>query len=126
MENIEKLIDLVENTAPKCTLGIDTEVYFKDDDGVIDSYACQLELCWYNQSCEVAITAPYCTISPPYDNRYDIETVVIDGTSADWEYWFSVTGLSSEEEDELKDLMESRLCTYDLKSDNVAVNIEHY
>ena len=34
MENIEKLIDLVENTAPKCTLGIDTEVYFKDDDGV--------------------------------------------------------------------------------------------
>lgn len=45
MKTIEKLIDLVEKTKPKCTLGIDTEVYFKDEDGVIESYGCELTLC---------------------------------------------------------------------------------
>lgn len=62
MKTIEKLIDLVENTKPKCTLGIDTEVYFKDEDGVIESYGCELTLCWYNQDYELMVTAPYCTI----------------------------------------------------------------
>ena len=62
MKTIEKLIDLVEKTKPKCTLGIDTEVYFKDEDGVIESYGCELTLCWYNQDYELMVTAPYCTI----------------------------------------------------------------
>ena len=59
MKTIEKLIDLVEKTKPKCTLGIDTEVYFKDEDGVIESYGCELTLCWYNQDYELMVTAPF-------------------------------------------------------------------
>jgi hypothetical protein len=126
METFNLLMDMVETTRPKCIIGIDTEVYFKDEDGVIESYGCELTLCWSNQDGEVSITAPYCTISPPYDNHYDIETLMIAGTSADWDSYIGVAGLSIDEEIALQDLMESKLADYDLNADNVTINLEHY
>jgi hypothetical protein len=112
MKTIEKLIDLVENTKPKCTLGIDTEVYFKDEDGVIESYGCELTLCWFNQDYEVSITAPYCTISPPYKRTYDLETFEFGSTPLDCACYTNGQHLSPDEEELIETVMRDRLYRY--------------
>ena len=124
MDTIEKLIDLIEKTKPKCTLGIDTEVYFKDEDGVIESYGCELTLCWYNQDYELMVTAPYCTICPPYKNYYDIETFEFGGSVLDCQYYININTLTPAEEELLQEVMKTKLYCYDLEQNGYT--IEHY
>lgn len=124
MKTIEKLIDLVEKTKPKCTLGIDTEVYFKDEDGVIESYGCELTLCWYNQDYELMVTAPYCAICPPYKNSYDIETFEFGGSVFDCQYYTNINTLTPAEEELLQEVMKTKLYCYDLEQNGYT--IEHY
>lgn len=126
METIEKLIDLVENTKPKCTLGIDPDVYFKDEDGVIESYGCELTLCWYNQEHELMVTAPYCTICPLYKNSYDIETFAFGGSVLDCQYHININTLTPAEEELLQAVMKTKLYCYDLEQNGCTIDIEHY
>lgn len=44
MHTKDRLIDLIENTRPKCTIAVNPEVYYLDADGDIDHYGCEL---WY-------------------------------------------------------------------------------
>lgn len=123
METIDLLIDLVQNTRPKCTIAVNPEVYYLNADGAIESYGCELTLCWYNRDYELIVTAPYCTISPAYVDGYDIETFTVNGTSDDWEYQFSIDTLSADDAETLTALMEEKMCWYAFHRDGYT--IEH-
>lgn len=123
MKTIERLIDLVEKHHPKCTLGIDPELYFKDEAGVIEAYGCELTLCWYDQEYEVSVTAPYCTICPPYKNRYDLETLELGGTPLDCQYYINIDTLTPAEEGLLEEVMKTKLYCYDVATSGCT--IEH-
>lgn len=124
METINLLIDLVENTEPKCTIGINTASEYEDETGAPVEYGCEVSLTWYDMDYQLTVTAPYCTINIPKDDKgYDIDTLCFGGTPADWDYWFNVAGLSTDEEIALQDLMETKLLGYDFKQQGYA--IEH-
>ena len=123
MNTKDRLIDLVQNTLPKCTIAVNPEVYYLDADGDIDHYGCELTLCWYNQEYELIVTAPYCAISPTYESEYDIDTFTVNGTSDDWEYQFSIDTLSADDAETLTALMEEKMCWYAFHRDGYT--IEH-
>lgn len=112
METIDLLIDLVENTKPKCIVRIKRDMYYCDMAGDIDAYGCELTLRWHNQDYELSVTAPYCLISPAYKGGYDIETFIVDSTSDDWKYQFSIDTLSADDAETLTALMEAKMCWY--------------
>ena len=112
METVDLLIDLVQNTKPKCTIAVNPEVYYLDADGDIDHYGCKLTLRWHNQDYEVSVTAPYCAISPTYESEYDIDTFTINGTSSDWKYQLGIDNVSADDEEAIKALMEAKMCWY--------------
>lgn len=121
------LQDLIELTTPQCVIGINTACTYDDEEGQDVEYACDVTLMWYDDQLQASVTAPLCRIAIPEEGKgYDLDSLVFGGTSADWDCRFNVTGLSNDEEDELKALMESKLADYDLKADNVNINLEHY
>lgn len=114
MKTIEKLIDLVENTKPECVIGIDTASTYEDDEGQAVEYGCEVSLVWYVMDYQLTVTAPLCRIGIPAGGKgYDIRTLYWGGTSADWDCWFNVAGLSNDEEEALKDLMQDKMAWYD-------------
>ena len=112
MNTKDRLIDLVENTRPKCVVCVDRDVYFYDIDGDIDSYGCKLTLCWYNRDYEVSVTAPYCRISPAYRGGYYMETFTINGTPDNWKYQLSTDNVSADDAESITALMEEKMCWY--------------
>lgn len=112
MNTKDRLIDLVENTKPNCTVRINRDVYYYDIDGDIDSYGCELTLSWHNQDYELSVTAPYCRISPAYGGGYYMETFTINGTPDDWEYQLGTDTVSADDEEAIKALMEAKMCWY--------------
>ena len=125
METIALLIDLVQNTKPKCTIAVNTASGYEDETGVPVEHGCEVSLTWYDGDYQLTVTAPICTINIPKDGKgYDIDTLCFGGTPADWDYWFNVAGLSTDEEIALQDLMESKLLGYDFKQHGYV--IEHY
>lgn len=127
MKTIEKLIDLVENTKPECVVTVDTGYTYEDDEGQDVEYACDVTLFWYNQDCQLSVTAPLCRIGIPEDGKgYDISTLYWGGTSADWDYYINVAGLSEDEEIALHDMMEDKMAWYDPLKDGYTIDIESY
>lgn len=125
MEIIERLIDLVGNTEPQCTICVNTASEYEDETGVPVENGCEVSLTWYDEDYQIIVTAPICTINIPKDGKgYDLDTLCFGGTPADWDYWFNVAGLSTDEEIALQDLMESMLLGYDIKQHGYV--IEHY
>lgn len=108
MNTKDRLMDLVKNTEPQCTIAVNPEVYYLDADGDIDHYGCKFTLCWYNRDYEVSITAPYCAISPTYESEYDIDTFTVNGTSADWKYQLGIDNVSADDAEVIKTLMEEK------------------
>lgn len=51
----------------------------------------------------------------------DIRTLYWGGTSADWDCWFNVAGLSNDEEEALKDLMQDKMAWYDPLKDDYTI-----
>lgn len=127
MAIIERLIDLVENTEPECFVNINTGYTYENEEGEPVANACEVSLLWYDQDYQLDVTAPLCSIRIPEDGKgYDIKTIDFGGTAVDWDYWFNVAGLTLDEEAALKALMEEKFCNYDIKADDVTINIEHY
>ena len=125
METIDLLIDLVENTEPQCTISVNTASEYEDETGVPVENGCEVSLTWYDGDYQLTVTAPICTINIPKDGKgYDIDTLCFGGTSIDWDYWFNVAGLSTDEEIALQALMEVKLLGYDFKQHGYV--IEHY
>lgn len=126
MKTIEKLIDLVENTKPECVVTVDTGYTYEDDEGQDVEYACDVTLFWYNQDYQLSVTAPLCRIGIPEDGKgYDISTLYWGGTSADWDYYINVAGLSEDEEIALHDMMEDKMAWYDPLKDGYTIDIEY-
>lgn len=124
MHIYDALQDLIELTTPQCVIAVNTASQYEDENGVPVEYACEITLCWEDQYYQMAVTAPLCLISIPEDGKgYDLDSLVFGGTSADWDYWFNVTDLSNDEEDDLKVLMQAKLEAYDFQKDGCT--IEH-
>ena len=125
MEIIDRLIDLVENTEPECFIGINSSSEYEDEEGSPIENACEVTLIWRDRDYQFDITAPLCRIGIPEEGKpYGLDTLVFGGTSADWEYWFNVAGLSYEEEDVLKEMMADKMAKYNPAIDGCV--IEHY
>lgn len=65
------------------------------------------------------------------DEGQDVEyacdvTLYWGGTSADWDYYINVAGLSEDEEIALYDMMEDKMSWYDPKQSGYTITIEHY
>lgn len=79
-------------------------------------YACDVTLYWGNRDYQLTVTAPLCRIGIPEDGKgYNIDTLYWGGTSADWDYYINVAGLSEDEEIALYDMMEDKMACYDPK-----------
>lgn len=125
MHIYDTLQDLIELTTPQCVIGINTAYTYEDEEGQDVEYACDVTLTWYDDQLQASVTAPLCQIDIPEDGKgYDLDSLVFDGTSADWDYWFNVVGLSIDEEIALQDLMQAKLEAYDFQKDGCT--IEHY
>lgn len=124
MHIYDTLQDLIELTTPPCVIGINTACTYEDEEGQDVEYACDVTLMWYDDQLRASVTAPLCRIAIPEEGKgYDLDSLVFGGRTADWDYWFNVTDLSNDEEDELKALMEAKLAAYDLKQNGCT--IEH-
>lgn len=127
MKTIEKLIDLLETQEPECVVAVNTGFPYEDDDGQDVEYACAVTLYWGNRDYQMAVTAPLCWIGIPEDGKgYDISTLYWGGTSADWDYYINVAGLSEDEEIALYDMMEDKMTWYDPLTDGYTIDIESY
>lgn len=127
METIDLLIDLVQNTKPKCTIAVNTASEYEDETGVPVENGCEVSLSWYDMDYQLTVTAPLCRIGIPEDGKgYNIDTLYWGGTSSDWDYYINVAGLSEDEEIALQDLMEDKMAWYDPKRSGYELNIEHY
>lgn len=127
MKTIEKLIDLLETQEPECVVAVNTGFPYEDDEGQDVEYACAVTLYWGNRDYQMAVTAPLCWIGIPEDGKdYDISTLYWGGTSADWDYYINVAGLSEDEEIALQDLMEDKMAWYDPLKDGYIIDIESY
>lgn len=127
MEIIERLIDLVENTEPGCVVAVNTGYTYEDDEGQDVEYACDVTLYWGNRDYQMTVTAPLCRIGIPDEGKgYNIDTLYWGGTSADWDYYINVAGLSEDEEIALYDMMEDKMAWYDPKQSGYTITIEHY
>lgn len=127
METIDLLIDLVQNTKPKCTIAVNTASEYEDETGVPVENGCEVSLSWYDMYYQLTVTAPLCRIGIPEDGKgYNIDTLYWGGTSSDWDYYINVAGLSEDEEIALQDLMEDKMAWYDPKRSGYELNIEHY
>lgn len=124
MHIYDTLQDLIELTPPQCVIGLNTACTYEDEEGQDVEYACDVTLMWYDDQLQASVTTPLCLIGIPEDGKgYDLDSLVFDGTSSDWDYWFSVTGLSIDEEIDLQDLMQAKLEAYDFQKDGCT--IEH-
>lgn len=124
MEIIERLINLVENTEPECVVTVNTGYTYEDDEGQDVEYACDVTLFWETRGCQMSVTAPLCRIGIPEEGKaYNIDTLYWGGTSADWDYYIDVDGLSEDEEEALKAKMEDKMAWYDPKQSGYT--IEH-
>lgn len=123
MNTKDRLIDLIENTEPNCTVHVKRDVYYYDMAGDIDAYGCELTLRWHNQDYELSVTAPYCTISPAYKSVYDIDSIIINCTSDDWKYKLGTDTLPADDEEAIKALMDAKICWYAFHRDGYT--IEH-
>jgi len=127
MKTIEKLIDLLETQEPECVVAVNTDYTYEDDEGQDVEYACDVTLYWGNRDYQMAVTAPLCRIGIPEEGKgYNIDTLYWGGTSADWDYYINVAGLSEEDEVMLQDLMEDKMACYDPKQSGYTITIEHY
>ena len=127
MQTIDLLIDLIENTRPKCTISVNTASEYEDETGVPVEHGCEVSLTWYDGDYQLTVTAPLCQIGIPEDGKgYNIDTLYWGGTSYDWDYYINVAGLSEAEEIALQDLMDDKLAWYDPKRSGYELNIEHY
>lgn len=127
MEIIDLLIDLVQNTKPKCTIAVNTASEYEDETGVPVENGCEVSLSWYDMDYQLTVTAPLCRIGIPEDGKgYNIDTLYWGGTSSDWDYYINVAGLSEDEEIALQDLMDDKMAWYDPKRSGYELNIEHY
>ena len=127
METIDLLIDLVQNTKPKCTIAVNTASGYEDETGVPVENGCEVSLTWYDGDYQLTVTAPLCRIGIPEDGKgYNIDTLYWGGTSSDWDYYINVAGLSEDEEIALQDLMDDKMAWYDPKRSGYELNIEHY
>jgi hypothetical protein len=127
MDIYEALQDLIELTTPQCVIGIDTAYTYADDEGQDVEYGCDVTLTWYDDQLQASVTAPLCRIGIPEEGKgYDISTLYWGGTSADWDYYINVAGLSEDEEIALQDLMDDKMAWYDPKQSGYELNIEHY
>ena len=76
MEIIERLIDLVENTKPKCVVVVNIGYTYEDDEGQDVEYACDVTLYWGNRDYQMTVTAPLCRIGIPDEGKgYNIDTL---------------------------------------------------
>lgn len=127
MDTIEKLIDLLETQEPECVVTVNTAYTYEDDEGQDVEYACDVTLYWGDRDYQLSVTAPLCRIGIPEEGKgYDISTLYWGGTSADWDYYINVAGLSEDEETAVKDLMEDKMAWYDPKALGYTISIEHY
>ena len=126
METVDLLIDLVQNTKPKCTIAVNTASEYEDETGVPVENGCEVSLSWYDMDYQLTVTAPLCRIGIPEDGKgYNIDTLYWGGTSSDWDYYINVAGLSEDEEIALQDLMDDKMAWYDPKRSGYELNIEH-
>ena len=124
MHIYDTLQDLIELTTPPCVIGINTACTYEDEEGQDVEYACDVTLMWYDDQLRASVTAPLCRIAIPEEGKgYDLDSLVFGGTSADWDYWFNVAGLSIDDEIALQDLMQAKLEAYDFQKDGCT--IEH-
>ena len=124
MHIYDTLQDLIELTTPPCVIGINTACTYEDEEGQDVEYACDVTLMWYDDQLQASVTAPVCRIAIPEEGKgYDLDSLVFGGTSADWDYWFNVAGLSIDDEIALQDLMQAKLEAYDFQKDGCT--IEH-
>lgn len=127
MDTIEKLVDLLETQEPECVVAVNTGYTYEDDEGQDVEYACDVTLYWGNRDYQLTVTAPLCRIGIPEEGKgYDISTLYWGGTSADWDYYINVAGLSEDEEIALHDMMEDKMAWYDPKQSGYTITIEHY
>ena len=127
MDTIEKLVDLLETQEPECVVTVNTGYTYEDDEGQDVEYACDVTLYWGNRDYQLTVTAPLCRIGIPEEGKgYDISTLYWGGTSADWDYYINVAGLSEDEEIALHDMMEDKMGWYDPLKDGYTIDIEHY
>lgn len=127
METIDLLINLVQNTKPKCTIAVNTASEYEDETGAPVEHGCEVSLTWYDMAYQLTVTAPLCRIGIPEDGKgYNIDTLYWGGTSSDWDYYINVAGLSEDEEIALQDLMDDKMAWYDPKRSGYELNIEHY
>lgn len=124
MHIYDALQDLIELATPQCVIVINTACTYEDEEGQDVEYACAVTLMWYDDQLQASVTAPLCRITIPEEGKgYDLDSLVFGGTSADWDYWFNVTGLSIDEEIDLQDLMQAKLEDYAFQKDGCT--IEH-
>lgn len=127
MDTIEKLVDLLETQEPECVIGVNTACTYEDDEGQDVEYACDVTLYWGNRDCQMTVTTPLCRIGIPEEGKgYNIDTLYWGGTSADWDYYINVAGLSEDEEIALYDMMDDKMAWYDPKQSGYTITIEHY
>jgi hypothetical protein len=127
MDTIEKLVDLLETQEPECVVAVNTAHTYEDDEGQDVEYACDVTLYWGNREYQMCVTAPLCRIGIPEEGKvYDISTLYWGGTSADWDYYINVAGLSEDEEIALHDMMDDKMAWYDPKQSGYTITIEHY
>lgn len=124
MAKFNQLKAMVKNTSPVCTVYIDPDVYFKDESTGVERRGCVVTLTWYNADCEVSVTSPFSTINPPMGGRkYNIESLELDDSPEDLDYYFRDDEMSLEEGKILQEMMREVLVNYDFL--NNGYTIEH-
>nr|DAY21699.1 MAG TPA: hypothetical protein [Caudoviricetes sp.] len=122
MTTFNQFAEMVRNVSPVCLVYIDPDVYFKD--GGIERRGCAVTLTWYKENCEMSITSPFSVINPPMSGRkYNIESLELDDSPEDLDYYFRDDEMSLEEEKVLQAMMREALINYDFL--NNGYTIEH-
>lgn len=122
MATFNQFAEMVRNVSPVCLVYIDPDVYFKD--GGIERRGCAVTLTWYKANCEMSITSPFSVINPPMGGRkYNIESLELDDSPEDLDYYFRDDEMSLEEEKVLQEMLRDALVNYDFL--NNGYTIEH-
>lgn len=124
MATFNQFAGMVKNTSPVCTVYIDPDVYFKDENTGIEQHGCSVTLTWYNADSEISITSPFSKINYPMGRgRYNIESLELDNSPEDLDYYFRNDEMSPEEGKVLQGMMREALVNYDFL--NNGYTIEH-
>lgn len=124
MATFRQFAGMVRNTSPVCTVYIDPDVYFEEENTGIEQRGCSVTLTWYNADSEISITSPFSKINHPMGRgRYNIESLELDDSPEDLDYYFHNGETSPEEEKVLQGMMREVLVNYDFLNNGYV--IEH-